>query len=79
MEVHHLDSDGTDRPGTSRSRRIWLILEGPDVIELKEAMLDRDAEEAAEFFRHVVAPRVLLAAQERGIAVEEKDDGCLSG
>lgn len=65
-------------PETCPPRRIWLTLEGPDIIELKQVMLDRDAEGAAAFFRRVVVPRVREAARQRGIPMEEADD-CLPG
>jgi len=55
-------------------RHIWLTLEGPEIIELKQVMLDRDVDGAVTFFRRVVAPRVGEAARRRGIPIEEKDD-----
>jgi hypothetical protein len=54
----------------ARPRCIWLKLEAPEVIELKEIVLDRDAAGAAAFFQRVVAPRVLQAAQARGLEIE---------
>jgi hypothetical protein len=56
------------------SRHIWLTLQGPDVIEVKQVALDRDVEGAVSFFRRVVAPRVREAARRRGIPIEEEDD-----
>ena len=61
-----------------RTRCIWLTLEEPDIIELKQVVLDRDAESATAFFHRVVAPRVREAAAQRGISVKEDDD-CLPG
>jgi len=55
-------------------RRIWLTLEGPDIIELKQVVLDRDAEGAMAFFRRVVVPKVRVAARRRGISIEEEND-----
>lgn len=55
-------------------RHIWLTLEEPEIIELKQVVLDRDVEGAAAFFRRVVAPRVREAARRQGIPVEEEDD-----
>jgi len=55
-------------------RRIWLTLEGPDIIELKQVVLDRDVEGAVAFFQRAVAPRVREAALRRGIPIEEADD-----
>jgi len=52
-------------------RHIWLALEEPEIIELKQVVLDRDVEGAAAFFRRVVAPRVRQAARQRGIPLEE--------
>lgn len=68
------DSKGAKMADTSPPRRIWLTLEGPEIIELKQAMLDRDAEGAAALFRRVVVPRVREAARRRGIPMEEADD-----
>jgi len=68
-------------PTSNCLRYICLALEAPEIIELKQAMLDRDVEGAADLFRRVVAPRVQAAAQRRGIALEEteEDDGRLPG
>ena len=60
-------------------RYIWLTLEGPEVIELKRVVLDRDAPGATAFFQRVVAPRVRATARQRGIPVESEDDEGLSG
>ena len=64
----------TKTDALARPRCIWLTLEGPDVIELKQVVLDRDAEGATAFFRRVVAPRVREAVERRGISVREEDD-----
>jgi hypothetical protein len=59
---------------TDSRRHIWLALEGPEIIELKQVALDRDARGAVAFFHRVVVPRVREAARRRGIPVEEEDD-----
>lgn len=66
---------------SNRPRFICLTLEAPEVIELKQAMLDRDSQGAADFFRRVVVPRVQKASQQRGISLNEaeENDGRLSG
>jgi hypothetical protein len=66
---------------SNRPRYICLTLEAPEIIELKQAVLDRDVQGAVELFRRVIAPRVQTAAQRRGIALEEakEDDGRLPG
>lgn len=73
--------DITDSP--RRPRRIWLMLEGPDIIEMKQVVLDRDAPGAAAFFQRVVVPRVRAAAQRYGISIDgverDEDDERLSG
>ena len=51
-------------------RRIWLTLQGEEIVELKQAMMDHDVEEARAFFHSVVAPRVRKAVEQRGIAIE---------
>ena len=66
---------------TTPPRFTWLTLEASEIIELKQAMLDRDSQEAADFFWRVIVPRVREAAQRRGISLEgmEADDGHLPG
>jgi hypothetical protein len=66
---------------TTPSRFTWLTLEASEIIELKQAMLDRDSQEAADFFWRVIVPRVREAAQRRGISLAEMeaDDGRLPG
>jgi hypothetical protein len=66
---------------SNRPRYICLALEAPEIIELKQAMLDRDVQGADDLFRRVVAPRVQEAARRRGIALQEaeEDDGRLPG
>jgi len=72
---------------TARPRWFWLTLEGSEIIEMKQIVLDRDIPGAKAFFRRVVIPQIREegrdAAQRRGIpldVVEEgRDDGCLSG
>ena len=43
---------------TTPPRFTWLTLEASEIIELKQAMLDRDSQEAADFFWRVIVPRV---------------------
>jgi len=73
----------TDRAPAARTRSIWITLEGQDIIELKEIMLDRDAAGAMDFFHRVIVPQVRKAAQQRGIIPEgdpkDEDNGSLSG
>ena len=66
---------------SNHPRFAWLTLEAQEIIELKQAMLDRDAPWATDFFSRVVVPRVREIAQQRGISLEEaeEDDGRLSG
>jgi hypothetical protein len=66
---------------SNQPRFAWMMLEAQEIIELKQAMLDRDSQGAADFFRCVVVPRVREAAQRRGISLEEveEDDGRLPG
>jgi len=59
---------------TNPPRFTWLTLEAQEIIELKQAMLDRDTREAADFFWRVVVPRVREAAQRRGISLEEAEE-----
>ena len=68
-------------PTPNRPRTIFLTLDAQDVIELKQAMQDRDPQEAADLFARVVAPRVQEAALRRGISLQEveNDNGRLPG
>ena len=56
----------TDDTPTAK-RYICLALEAAEIIELKQVVLDRDVQGAADLFRRVIAPRVQAAAQRRGI------------
>ena len=65
---------------STSTRFAWLTLEAQEIIELKQAMLDRDVQWTTDFFVRVVVPRVRQVAQRRGIALEEEaDDGRVSG
>lgn len=67
----------------SRTRHIWVTLKEPDIIELKQVVLDRDVPGALAFFQRVVLPRVVQAAQRRGVELqgepEEQSDERLPG
>lgn len=71
------------QPPTAVLRSLWVTLEAEEVIELKRINLDRDAEDALNFFHEIVFPRVRAAAIQRGIAldllVEDKNDERLPG
>jgi len=63
-------------PITSNPPRFaWLTLEAPEIIELKQAMQDRDSQAAVDFFWRVVVPRVREIAKRRGILLEEVEVG----
>ena len=67
---------------TDRPRFTWVVLEAKEIIELKQAILDRDSQDAADFFWRLIVPRVQEAAQRRGISLEEEheeSDGRLPG
>lgn len=55
-------------------RFTWITLEAPEVIELKQVMLDRDCLGAVELFWRVVVPRVRDASQKRGISLDETEE-----
>lgn len=46
---------------------ILATVEAVEVIEMKRIVLDRDVPEAKEFFRAVIAPQVIAAAERFGI------------
>jgi hypothetical protein len=66
---------------TNRPIFTWITLEAPEIIELKQVMLDRDFQGTTDFFWRVVVPRVQEAAQRRGIPLDEVEeiDGRLPG
>jgi len=67
---------------TERQRFAWVTLEAPEIIELKQAILDRDSQDVVDFFWRVILPRAQEAAQKRGISLEEENEernGHLSG
>jgi hypothetical protein len=73
-----MDSRRATGPSLHNTRFIWLTLEGPDVIEVKQVALDRDVPGALAFFQRVVVPQVRLVARQRGIPVdtlEESESG----
>ncbi len=76
-------SGQTDRAPAARTRSIWITLEGSDIIELKQIMLDRDAAGAMDFFQRVIVPQVRQAARQRGIIsdedLQEEADGSIPG
>ena len=51
-------------------RSLWIMLEAPEVIELKRIGIDRDRDETVAFFKEVLMPRVRTAVRKHGIAVE---------
>lgn len=61
----------TGQATAARRRSIWITLEGSDIIELKQIVLDRDAPGATDFFQRVIVPQVLKAARQRGIIIDE--------
>ncbi len=73
----------TDRAPAARTRSIWITLEGSDIIELKQIMLDRDAAGAMDFFQRVIVPQVRQAARQREIIsdddLREEGNGSLPG
>ena len=60
---------------TSEHQRFaWVTLEAPEIIELKQAILDRDSRDVADFFWRVILPRAQEAAQKRGISLDEENE-----
>jgi len=55
---------------SSSPRRIWLTLQGEEIVELKQLMMDRDVEGTRAFFHRVVVPRVGNAAEQRNIDID---------
>jgi predicted glycoside hydrolase/deacetylase ChbG (UPF0249 family) len=66
---------------TDRQRFAWVTLEAQEIIELKQAIMDRDSHDVVDFFFRVVVPRAKESAQKRGISLQEDEEsnGHLSG
>ncbi len=67
---------------TDCQRFAWVTLEAQEIIELKQAIMDRDTHDVVDFFWHIILPRAQELAQKRGISLEEEDEesnGRLSG
>jgi predicted glycoside hydrolase/deacetylase ChbG (UPF0249 family) len=66
---------------TDRQRFAWVTLEAQEIIELKQAIMDRDSHDVVDFFFHVVVPRAKESAQKRGISLQEDEEsnGRISG
>jgi predicted glycoside hydrolase/deacetylase ChbG (UPF0249 family) len=66
---------------TDRQRFAWVTLEAQEIIELKQAIMDRDSHDVVDFFFRVVVPRAKESAQKRGISLQEDEEsnGRISG
>jgi predicted glycoside hydrolase/deacetylase ChbG (UPF0249 family) len=66
---------------TDRQRFAWVTLEAEEIIELKQAIMDRDSHDVVDFFFRVVVPRAKESAQKRGISLQEDEEsnGRISG
>jgi hypothetical protein len=59
----------------------WVTLEAQEIIELKQAIMDRDSHDVVDFFWRIILPRAKESSQKRGIFFEEdkESDGRISG
>ncbi len=66
---------------TDRPRFAWVTLEAQEIIELKQAIMDRDSDDVVDFFWRIILPRAQESAQKRGITLEkaEESNGRISG
>jgi hypothetical protein len=65
-----------------RQRFAWVTLEAQEIIELKQAIMDRDSHDVVDFFWRIILPRAQESAEKRCISLEEENeesDGRLSG
>jgi hypothetical protein len=63
-------------------RFAWVTLEAQEIIELKQAIIDRDSHDVVDFFWRIILPRAQESAEKRGISLEEENEesnGRLSG
>ena len=58
----------------NRQRFAWVTLEPQEIIELKQAIMDRDSSDVADFFWRVILPRAKESAEKRGITLEEGNE-----
>jgi hypothetical protein len=52
----------------------WVTLEAQEIIELKQAIMDREVQDVVDFFYRVVVPRARESAAKRGISLETRED-----
>ncbi len=52
----------------------WVTLEGQEIIELKQAIMDRDVHDVVDFFYRVVVPRAQESAEKRGIPLKMREE-----
>jgi len=66
---------------TDHQRFAWVTLEAQEIIELKQAIMDRDSHDVVDFFWRIILPRAQESAQKRGISLEEdkESNGRISG
>lgn len=66
---------------TDQQRFVWVTFEAQEIIELKEAIMDRDSHDVVDFFWRIILPRARESAQKRGISLEENEEsnGRISG
>jgi hypothetical protein len=66
---------------TDRQRFAWVTLEAQEIIELKQAIMDRDSHDVVDFFWRIILPRAQESAQKRGISLEKdkESNGRISG
>ena len=59
-----------------RQRFAWVTLEAEEIIELKQAIMDRDSQDVVDYFWRIILPRARESALKRGIPLdEEKEQG----
>ena len=66
---------------SERQRFAWVTLEAQEIIELKQAIMDRDSHDVVDFFWRIILPRAQESAQKRGISLEDdkESNGRISG
>ena len=66
---------------SDRQRFAWVTLEAQEIIELKQAIMDRDSHDVVDFFWRIILPRAQESAQKRGISLEDdkESNGLISG
>ena len=55
-------------------RFAWVTLEAEEIIELKQAIMDRESQDVVDYFWRIILPRARESALKRGISLDEENE-----